>query len=156
MKQAIQQLEKDFHDATIQLVSFLTWKKGVSNMNNHKSSSKTTRKSVSYKQLPTKDTEEIENEHDAKENALSEGYRLLDIKAVPRDSIKFVEKEKRSRNDKTSRNRYINLLGHRRAESLGNVGQTRRHWSPPSLFVENEIKDGIDNLTAGIEDKYRI
>ena len=125
-------------------------------MNNNKSSSKTTRKTVSYKQLPTKDTEDIENEHDARENALSEGYRLLDIKAAPRDSTKFVEKEKRSRNDKTSRNRYINLLGHRRAESLGNVGQTRRHWSPPSLFVENEIKDGTDNLNAGIEDNIEL
>ena len=125
-------------------------------MNNNKSSSKTTRKSVSYKQLSTIDTEEIENEYDARENALSEGYRLLDIKAVPRDSTKLAEKEKRSRNDKTSRNRYINLLGHRRAESLGNVGQTRRHWSPPSLFVENEIRDGTDNFNAGIEDEYRI
>ena len=125
-------------------------------MNNNKSSSKTTRKSVSYKQLPTIDTEEIENEYDARENALSEGYRLLDITAVPRDSTKLAEKEKRSRNDKTSRNRYINLLGHRRAESLGNVGQTRRHWSPPSLFVENEINDGTDNLNTGIEGKYRI
>ena len=125
-------------------------------MNNNKSSSKTTRKSVSYKQLPTKDTEDIEDEHDARENYLSEGYRLLDINAVPRDSTKLVEKEKRPRNDKTPRNRYINLLGHRRAESLGNVGQTRRHWSPPSLFVENEIRDGTDNFNAGIENEYRI
>ena len=116
---------------------------------NNKSNSKVTKKSVTYKQLPTKDSEEIENEHDAGGDSLSDGYRLLDVEAGPANSTSFVEKEKRSRHEKSSRNRYINLLGHRRAESLGNVGQTRRHWSPPSLLVENENRDGTEKLISG-------
>ena len=127
----------------------------VLNMNN-KSVSKPAKKSVSYKQLPTKDSKEADVELNLSNDSLSEGYRLLDkeesIRAssnIERREIHFVEKEKRSRHEKSARSKYLTLSGHRRAESLGNVGQTRRHWSPPSIFMEAEQKDGPDRLHQG-------
>ena len=122
---------------------------------NNKGSSKTTKKSVSYKPLPTKDPTETDEEENPGDESLSEGYRLVDVEAAAQDSTNIDRRgihfdEKHLKNEKSSRSKYTTLSGHRRAESLGNVGQTRRHWSPPSFFMETEKGDGTNRLNQGI------
>ena len=122
---------------------------------NNKGSSKTTKKSVSYQPIPSKDPTEIDEEEDPGDDSLSEGYRLVDVQAAAQDSVNIDRRgihfdEKHLKNEKSSRSKYTTLSGHRRAESLGNVGQTRRHWSPPSFFMETEKGDGNNRLNQGI------
>ena len=122
---------------------------------NKKGSSKTTKKSVNYKPIPTTDPTEIDEEENPGDESLSEGYRLVDVEAAAQDSTNIDRRgihfdEKHLKNEKSSRSKYTTLSGHRRAESLGNVGQTRRHWSPASFFMETEKGDGTHRLNQGI------
>ena len=122
---------------------------------NNKGSFKTTKKSVSYKPIPTKDPTEADKEDTSIDESLSEGYRLVDVEAAAQDSTNVDRRgihfdEKHLKNEKSSRSKYTTLSGHRRAESLGNVGQTRRHWSPASFFMETEKGDGTHRLNQGI------
>ena len=94
------------------------------------------------------DIEETDQGIATNEGFLSDKYRLFDpescntrIANQGKHEISFAEPSKYISNDKSSRSKYLTLSGHRRAESLGNVGQTRRNWSPPSPFVEIEQID---------------
>ena len=122
---------------------------------NNKGSFKTTKKSVSYQPIPSKDPTEIDEEENPGDDSFSEGYRLVDVEASAQDSANIDRRgihfdEKHLKNEKSSRSKYTTLSGHRRAESLGNVGQTRRHWSPPSFFMETEKGGGTNRLNQGI------
>ena len=122
---------------------------------NNKGCSKATKKSVSYKPIATKDPTEADEEDNSNDESLSEGYRLVDVEAVAQDSTRVDRRgihfdEKHLTNGKSSRSKYTTLSGHRRAESLGNVGQTRRHWSPASFFMETEKGDATNRLNQGI------
>ena len=90
------------------------------------------------------------------DDVLSEKCKLFDPEAgntknanKGRHEISFSEPNTFLRHDRSSRNKYLTLSGHRRAESLGNVGQTRRNWSPPSPLTETEQSDASSKTNKG-------
>ena len=102
------------------------------------------------------DIKEKDQGNGLNEDVLSEKCKLFDPEAgntksvnKGRHEISFAEPTKFIRNDRSSRNKYLTLSGHRRAESLGNVGQTRRNWSPPSPFIETEQSDASPKIIKG-------
>ena len=83
---------------------------------NNKGSSKTTKKSVSYQPIPSKDPTEIDEEENPGYDSLSEGYRLVDVEAAAQDSANTDRRgiyfdEKHLKNEKSSRSKYTTLSG---------------------------------------------
>ena len=117
--------------------------KNLSNISN--------KKNVSYMPLPTQyryeDTDE-ENNPENRSNldnctVLKLNTGAASISTNLAESSLSCEQEELPRHEKTARNRLLMLSGHRRAESLGNVGQSSRNMvaSPDVVQLENHEKD---------------
>ena len=119
-----------------------------------------TKKSVSYMPLPTnikrRNSDEIDVEENLSKEENSDSYRFPDPDAGTQHNINndkhdlsYYEADKFLRHEKGCNSKYVTISGHRRAESLGNVGQTRRNWSPPSPLLHIEQGDGPDGNVQG-------
>ena len=119
---------------------------------------KTTKKNVSYMPLPTNvnESEWADDKSRSNNDIESGGYKLFDAEIRNNQDIDEGntnntrhKKDTSIRHEKKSRNVHLLSMGHRRAESLGNVGQTRRNWSSTSTLVPMQQYDGSDNNLQG-------
>ena len=105
------------------------------------------KKNVSYMPLPTKYGYEDTDEKNDLENrtnldncsVLKLNTGAASISTNLTESSLSCEQEELKGHEKTARNRLLMLSGHRRAESLGSVGQSSRNMvtSPDVMPVEN-------------------
>ena len=106
-----------------------------------------TKKNVSYMPLPTRygygDTDEENNPENGRKidhyTALKLNTGAASVSMNLTESSVGYEKEEILKHEKTARNRLLVVSGHRRAESLGCVGQGSRNMvkSPDVMQLEN-------------------
>ena len=105
------------------------------------------KKNVSYMPLPTQyGYEDTDEENIPERGSDVDHYTALKLKTgaasasmnLAESSVSY-EKEELPRHGKTARNRLLVVSGHRRAESLGSVGQSSRNMvkSPDVVQLEN-------------------
>ena len=110
-----------------------------------------TKKSVSYMPLPTnikrRNSDDLDDEENFGKESSSNNYKYsnsdLDSEsAIPKDkhNLLYYREDEFLKCGGRSNNKYATLFGHRRAESLGNVGQT--HWNCSSSSPLSNVEQG--------------